>query len=409
MEEPQETIIEPIEHEPAVYLSINNIYKGDCLNIMPNITPKTVKLVIVDLPYGQTDCAWDVKIDLKKMWKQLKRITLDSGQFVFFTTTKFGIDLINSNPSWFRYDLVWEKQSAVGFLNANVMPLRAHEMIYVFHANRNVDLACEKNIPNRTYAKKVREHITKNYPTYNVNMIDEKIGNQGTRHFIGAFSSSQFGLPTKKSYDKLIEHFKINDMPEFIPYEIMTARSESNNTLEWVYNAQKTTGKLITKKARPIRNTTNRIYGEFEELKHDRPSTTDRYPKSIIKSDYDKEKYHPTQKPQTLCDWIIKSYSNPGDLVLDFTMGGGSTAISCITNNRNYIGIEMDDAIFKTASDRITKYKTEIEEQQNNPITLTTTTLTTTTAHLITEPITVNSIDEFTEMQQQMQDAELRC
>ena len=98
MEASQETIIEPIEHEPAVYLSINNIYKGDCLNIMPNITPKTVKLVIVDLPYGQTDCAWDVKIDLKKMWKQLKRITLDSGQFVFFTTTKFGNDLILTKP-----------------------------------------------------------------------------------------------------------------------------------------------------------------------------------------------------------------------------------------------------------------------------------------------------------------------
>ena len=89
---------------------INNIYNDDCFETLPKIENKIVDLVLVDLPYGQTACEWDVKIDLQMMWKELKRICKDNCQYVFFTTTKFGIELINSNLKWFRYDLVWEKK-----------------------------------------------------------------------------------------------------------------------------------------------------------------------------------------------------------------------------------------------------------------------------------------------------------
>ena len=72
--------------------------------------------------------------------ERTKKNTICKGkcQFVFFTTTKYGIDLINSNKRYFKYDLVWEKHQAVGFLSCNKMPLRAHEMIYIFNKG-NID------------------------------------------------------------------------------------------------------------------------------------------------------------------------------------------------------------------------------------------------------------------------------
>mgnify|MGYP003652329025 CR=1 FL=1 len=109
------------------------IKNADCFDEFKNIKDKTIDLVCVDLPYGQTACKWDSVIDLSKMWDELKRICKEGTVYVFFCTTKFGNTLINSNKKWFRYDLVWEKSKSVGFLSANKLPLRQHEMIYVFY------------------------------------------------------------------------------------------------------------------------------------------------------------------------------------------------------------------------------------------------------------------------------------
>jgi len=130
------------------------LYNGDCLEIMKELPSASVDLFLCDLPYGclmggggkekasrkekgSTDsiagCAWDIKIDLKKFWEQVKRLRKnDHTPCLMFCTTKFGNELINSNPKEFRYDLVWDKQRGVSFLSANKMPMRSHEMIYVF-------------------------------------------------------------------------------------------------------------------------------------------------------------------------------------------------------------------------------------------------------------------------------------
>jgi site-specific DNA-methyltransferase (adenine-specific) len=128
--------------------------KGDCLEVMKTLPSKSIDCFVCDLPYGcltggagkektkrmskSTDgcmggCDWDVKIDLPKFWVEVKRLAKDDHTPVLmFCTTKFGAELIASNPDWFRYDLVWSKTNGVGFLSANKMPLRSHEMIYVF-------------------------------------------------------------------------------------------------------------------------------------------------------------------------------------------------------------------------------------------------------------------------------------
>jgi site-specific DNA-methyltransferase (adenine-specific) len=129
------------------------IIQGDCLEVMKTLPDKSVDCFICDLPYGclnaetaksrqengtwwakrTTGCAWDIKIDLKAFWEQVERLARnDSVPIIHFCNTKFGIELINSNPTWFRYDLVWNKERGVSFLLANKMPMKSHEMIYVF-------------------------------------------------------------------------------------------------------------------------------------------------------------------------------------------------------------------------------------------------------------------------------------
>jgi len=125
---------------------------GDCLEKMKNLPSRSIDCFVCDLPYGcltqqkgatpfgrnvkgpcNSGCSWDVKIDLVAFWEQVKRLARDDHTPVLmFCSTKFGVELINSNPSWFRYDIVWAKTNGVGFLSANKQPLRSHELIYVF-------------------------------------------------------------------------------------------------------------------------------------------------------------------------------------------------------------------------------------------------------------------------------------
>jgi len=135
------------------------LYNGDCLKVMKDLPAKSVDLILCDLPYGclsakrggkrvgkcepgkpnsnivieSKPCSWDVKIDLVEFWKEIKRIRKNKHvPCIHFCTTKFGYELIQSNPNEFRYDLVWDKRRGVSFLQAGKMPMRSHEMIYIF-------------------------------------------------------------------------------------------------------------------------------------------------------------------------------------------------------------------------------------------------------------------------------------
>jgi DNA modification methylase len=137
----------------------STLINGDCLEVMKTLPDKSVDCFICDLPYGclsnkgkpkiteekkeqygkgriqaqPEGCMWDIKIDLKAFWEQVERLAKsDNTPIIHFCNTKFGIDLINSKPDWFRYDLVWNKERGVSFLLANKMPMKSHEMIYIF-------------------------------------------------------------------------------------------------------------------------------------------------------------------------------------------------------------------------------------------------------------------------------------
>ena len=92
-------------------------------------------------------------------------------------------------------------------------------------------------------------------------------------------------------------------------------------------------------------------------------SSGKRYPTSlIVKSNANQRgKVHPTQKPVALFEYLIRTYTNEGETVLDNCMGSGTTAIACLNTNRNYIGFEMDKEYFDVANERIDKHKQELK------------------------------------------------
>jgi site-specific DNA-methyltransferase (adenine-specific) len=316
------------------------LFNADCLDEMKNIKDKTIDLVLVDLPYGQTSCHWDIQIDLKLMWIELKRIGKDKCQYLFFTTTKYGIEIINSNKLWFRYDIVWEKTKSVGFLNANHMPLRAHEMIYIFSNAGTDDIELNRNIENRAYAKQIFEYINKPRK-----QIFEEFGNETLDHYF-RFKSSQFGLPTVETYNKLITLYNIDKMEGFIKFENL----KNDKTDKVIYNPQKTKGKPYKTQGGKYKN--KDMYGKQKGSPAHENETGDRHPTTIVKFKGDVG-LHRTQKPVLLCEWLLKSFSNEGALVLDFCMGSGTTGAACINTNRNFIGIEKDNDIFKIAQNRL--------------------------------------------------------
>ena len=236
---------------------------GDCLEVMKDISDKSLDMILCDLPYGTTCAKWDSIIPLDKLWEQYNRIIKDNGAIVLFAQTPFDKVLGVSNLKMLRYEWIWEKTQATGHLNAKKMPMKAHENILVFY---------------------------KKLPIYNP--------------------------------QKTIGHKPINTYTKYI--------ATQNNT---------------------------ELYGKMS-LEISGGGETDRYPRSIqiFSSDKQKSCLHSTQKPLALCEYLIKTYSNENELILDNCMGSGSTGVACINTNRKFIGIEKDDTYFEIAKNRIEEH-----------------------------------------------------
>ena len=154
--------------------------KGDCLELMKDLSNNSIDLFICDLPYGcitSKACEWDIKIDLVEFWIQVKRLAKnDKTPVLMFCNMKFAVDLITSNPKWFRYELIWSKERGVSFLLSNKMPMKSHELILVFSkkgANYNIIKEFIEGKP--AVNMKIKEgHITSR--TYNYKQKNDFIG-----------------------------------------------------------------------------------------------------------------------------------------------------------------------------------------------------------------------------------------
>ena len=264
------------------------LFNGDCLNILPQLEDDSIDLFFTDLPYGQISCNWDNKINLEEMWIQLNRVCKINCPMFFTCTTKFGIELINSNPKNFRYDIVWCKNTSSGFLLSKKQPLRKHEMIYVFYRKQ---------------------------PFYN---IDDN-------HTKKVIISKKKSTRKNSCYD-----IKEESVSTYSPPLPNTILKEDNNIDYKAPNVYSDTIKRIP------------------DTKYEPP-----LPESILEIKRDSGKLHQTQKPVKLMEWILKYYSKESDTVLDCCMGSGSMGVACKNLNRNFIGIELDDDIFKNAAERL--------------------------------------------------------
>lgn len=231
------------------------LIEGDAIACMQLLDAGSVGLVLVDLPYGQTQNEWDKQIPFEPMWAEIWRVC--TGAAVFTAKQPFSSALVMSQVRYFKHEWVWEKNKATGHLNAKKAPMQAHETVQVFAARGMV---------------------------YNPQMTDgHKPGNYAMR------------------------------------------RTYTPN-----YGAQRPTE-----------------YG----------GSTLRYPRSVQRFDVvnndSPDRKHPTQKPVELMAYLIETYSNPGETVLDFCMGSGTTGVAAEMTGRNFIGIERDAAYFTVAERRL--------------------------------------------------------
>ena len=298
------------------------LYKGDCLIESDKIESGSVDLILTDLPYGTVKglgnsdtiqhgmkgkTEWDSVIDTDKIMQIANRILRRNGKMILTAQQPFTNELINkANKNLpFNYSMIWEKDHFANALTAKKAPLNYYEDVLVFSKKYDT----EKN-PIQTYLldefKKCGEPVsfykelcgfTGNQP---YNWFSPK--NDGTK---------QWAFPIKKHYEKL----------SVTGYFLKPFKEIEEMDLKY-------------------RATFNLWEGK-------------KYKSNILKYKKDYTGHHPTQKPVLLLEDLIKTFSNENDLVVDLTMGSGSTGVACVNTNRNFIGIEMDDNYFNIATERI--------------------------------------------------------
>jgi len=212
------------------------------------------------------------------MWERLNKLIKPNGAIVLFGSEPFSSALRMSNIKNYKYDWIWKKSVATGFLSANKRPLKDFENILVFYENQPL------YNPQKTYNENNRVRYIKEGST-NSSVHNDSIYGNGKR--------------LTKQYDK-----------SRFPKTVLEFKSPPRNN----------------------------------QFKKDKS-------------------YHPTQKPIPLMEYLIKTYTNENELVLDFTMGSGTTMVACVNTNRKGIGIELDRKYFDIAKKRVND---AIKEKKQN-------------------------------------------
>jgi len=315
------------------------LYKGDCLIESDKIENGSVDLILTDLPYGTVKdiknvnhgmsgkCEWDVVIDTDKIMQIANRILRKNGKMVLFAQQPFTTELINKAISNlpFNYSMIWEKDHFANALTAKKAPLNYYEDILVFTKD-NPKHDNTGNNPVRDYlvSEKKKTGLTNKQLNNLFSDYTNKKGNRDRSVLEHYWGKAQFTFPTKDIYENVLQptgYFKK-------PYSYI---EEIGKPYRLMINEQ-------LNKLNP--NTFNLWEGK-------------KYKSNILKYKKDYNGHHPTQKPVLLLEDLIKTFSNENDLVVDLTMGSGSTGVAAKNTNRNFIGIEQDEKYFNIAKNRI--------------------------------------------------------
>ena len=307
------------------------LLKGDCLIESDKIESGSVDLILTDLPYGTikgmggdiekykrlSNSDWDNVIDTNKIMQIANRILRKNGKMVLTANQPFTTELISKAiPNLpHNYNMYWDKMHFANCLVANKAPVSYIEDVLIFSKGDCYNAVHPlKNVMKKYESIYGRGKIVNLF----LNEGRYKSANSAIVH-----ASYKFGYGKGMRFDLMNEKM-YNYLSDFIYFK------ETFEELKKIDDEYKI----------KYCSTFNLWEGN-------------KYKSNILKYKKEYNGHHPTQKPVLLLEDLIKTFSNESDLVVDLTMGSGSTGVAAKNTNRNFIGIEQDDKYFNIASERI--------------------------------------------------------
>lgn len=286
-------------------INFDNIYCMDCLEGMKAIPDGSVDMVLCDPPYGVTGLSWDTQLPIRETFKEVRRILKKGARMLFFCVQPFTSSLIQGNLIDFSHMLYWKKDRPTRHRSLGRVPMRLIEEIAVF-----------TNSLNAGEHENIRRYMMEQLQLAGIahRNVDVVFNNGGAHHWFR--DGSDFRIPTRENYEKLQSTGYFSR-----PYDKIRAEFDGARRVPVYRRSQ-------------IRDVL-----EF-------PSC-----------DKKEQVGHPTQKPVALCEYLIKTYSNEGDVILDNCMGSGTTAVAAINTGRRYIGFENNADFYNAAVKRIEEAK----------------------------------------------------
>lgn len=323
----------------------NSILQGDCLELLPNIKSGSVDLVLIDPPYGNMDTdggrklginGWDKTISPKEIFEHSNRILRKNGKLIVFSQEPYTSELITSAiPNLpFGYRAVWIKDNFANALGVNKNMVSFFEDILIFtKMNPKCDNTGEN--PAREYLRNERQKVKDAGYTDKDLRIMCGVSLKGGGLLGHYWGKGQWIFPTRKHYTSLQQtgFFKkpYEELEEIaIPYRL-NINKELNELYPFTFNLWE----------------------------------GNKYKSNVLQYKKDYEGLHPTQKPVALIKDLIQTYTNEGNLVVDFTAGSMTTAIGCIDTNRDFIVMEKDEHNFNVGKQRVENYIDSLLAQED--------------------------------------------
>ncbi len=299
------------------------LLQGDCLELMKDIPDGSVDMVLADLPYGTMknagagterevlkSCGWDKPLDHKHLFDEYTRISKPCGKIVLFSMEPLTSLLITDHNAGISFSqrAVWIKNVHGNPLSSKTALLSRFEDICIFQKD---SYDRENGHPLRKYF--LDEKRKCGFENAEINRL------LGTKSMASHYFTSgfQFAIPSAKNYKKLQSTGFFQR-----PYEEI-------KEIDRVWR----TGR---------KQTFNLLDGEKSKS-------------NVLTFRKDSGSYHPTQKPVALMEYLIRTYTNEGETVLDNTMGSGSTGVAAVNTGRSFIGMELNPGYFETACKRISE------------------------------------------------------
>lgn len=281
------------------------LWQGDCLDLMNDIPDKSIDMILCDLPYGTTQCGWDIIIPLND-YIEIENKKLSYDEFTIFMMNN-AQDKDNIIELKNKISTIWSKNKKLGLWSHYNRIIKDNGAIVLFGQEPFSSILRQSNIEDYKYdIYWEKERLT------NIQQVKRRVGK--TVETISVFYKKQC------TYN-----------PQMVKYDGPPRQNKvKNGTLGLLTDNNK-------KKA-----------NEYHDTGYRYPTQVWKYKRDILKSNL-----HPTQKPVELLKNLIRTYTNEGDVVLDNCMGSCSTGIACMETNRKFIGIEKKDKFFNISQNRI--------------------------------------------------------